>query len=110
MDSTTVVTPQVAPIALTELREPVEKGKPLLEKRLQLLKDVKVSLHIRVGETELTVDQMMALKNGSVVKFARMVNEPMELMLANEVVARGELVAVGDSLGFRITEVSALDA
>lgn len=110
MDSPTAATPPVAPIALTELHEPTGKGKHLLEKRLELLKDVKVSLHIRVGETELTVDELMALKSGSVVKFPRLVNETMELMLANEVVARGEFVAVGDSLGFRITEVSALEA
>jgi flagellar motor switch protein FliN/FliY len=108
--TTSAATNTVAPIALTELQEPQGKGKPLLERRLELLKNVKVALHIRVGETEVTVDELMALKNGSVVKFARLVNEPMELMLDDDVVARGELVAVGDSLGFRVTEVSPLNA
>lgn len=106
MDTTT----SVAPIALNELQEPQGKGKPLLERRLDLLKNVKVALHIRVGETEVTVDELMALKSGSVVKFARLVNEPMELMLDGDVVAHGELVAVGDSLGFRVTEVSQFNA
>lgn len=99
----------VAPIALAELQPPEGSGKPLLERRLELLKNVKVALHIRVGETEVTVDELMALKNGSVVKFARLVNEPMELMLDGDVVARGELVAVNDSLGFKVTEISQLN-
>ena len=98
----------VAPVALSELLEPQGTGKPLLERRLDLLKNVQVKLHIRVGETQVTVDELMALKSGSVVKFSRLVNEPMELMLDGDVVARGELVAVGDSLGFKVTEVSQL--
>lgn len=110
MDMTTpVAETTLAPIALTELHEPQGKGKPLLERRLELLKNVKVGLRIRVAETEVTVDELMSLKDGSVVKFARLVNEPMELMLDGDVVARGELVAVGDSLGFKVTEVSPLN-
>lgn len=100
----------VAPIALTDLAEQEGRGKPLVAQRFDLIKNLKVALHIRVGQSEITVDELMALKDGSIVKFNQLVNEPMELMLDSEVIARGELVAVGDSLGFKVSEVCQLNA
>ena len=99
----------VAPVELAELPQGQGKGKSLIERRMDLIKHIKVSLHVRIGEAELSVSELLALKSGSTVKFDRLVNDPMDLILEGQVVGRGELVAVGDSLGFRLSEVSVVD-
>lgn len=98
----------IAPVALTELRDPQVSGKPLIDRKLELVKNVKVNLQIRLGGAELSVQELLTLKGGSVVKLARHVSEPLELTLDGEIVARGELVALGDELGFKVIEISDL--
>ena len=55
---------------------------------------------------ELEVKKLFDLKSQSVVKLDKSVSEPIDIRLDNNVVARGELVAVDDSFGIRIVEIS----
>lgn len=98
----------VAPVELPELGPSRPAGAPLVERRLELVRHARVALQVRMAGATLTVDELMALKAGSVVELQRPVDEPFELVLEDAVVARGELVAVGDRLGLRLTEVGAL--
>lgn len=97
-----------APIALNELHEPQVSGKPLIDRKFELVKNVKVVLQVRIGDAQLSVQELLALKGGSVVKLACHVSDLVELTLDGATVARGELVALGDELGFKVTEVSDL--
>ena len=71
-----------------------------------LLRDVQVSLEASLGQADMTVAELMALKSGSVVTLASSLAEPVELLLNGTVVARGEIVAVGEHFGVRITEIA----
>jgi len=97
-----------APVELPELDPSRPAGPPLVARKLDLIRNVKVAMQVRVAGAELSVEELMALQAGSVVAFARRVDEPFELVLDDTVVARGEFVAVGDMLGLRVTEVGAL--
>ncbi len=54
----------------------------------------------------MTVEQLMALKQGSVVTLEASLADRVELFLNDALVARGEIVAVGDKFGVRIVEIS----
>lgn len=103
-------TPQAAAVELPPLDDrPASGSAPLLaERKLDLVRNARVALQVRVAGATLSVEALMALKAGSVVAFERDVDEPFELMLDDAVVARGEFVAVGDRLGLRLTEVGTL--
>ncbi|KMM75659.1 hypothetical protein ACP93_10300 [Xanthomonas sp. NCPPB 1128] len=66
---------------------------------------VKVTLVAEVGKAELTIDEVLSLKADNIVTL----NEPSEaivtLLLNGKALARGELLAVGDTLGVRIVEI-----
>ena len=70
-----------------------------------VLRDVQVSLETYLGGAELTVQELLDLKSGSIVKLDLRLNELVELRLQGSVVARGEIVAVGDHFGVRILEI-----
>lgn len=81
------------------------QGKPLLEaaQALPFLGGLKVKLTARIGETELSVADLAALKVGATVALDRLVNHPIDLLAEGHLVAQGTLVAVGDHFGVRIT-------
>ncbi|OHX12059.1 hypothetical protein BI347_00050 [Chromobacterium sphagni] len=88
--------------------KPNEAAPGLLDGRLDLLKDVKVQLDTRLGHCQLSVAALNALKEGEVLTLDRMPGEPVDILLAGKVVARGSLVVAGDYFGVRIEEVAQL--
>jgi len=71
-----------------------------------ILRGVRVSLRASLGDVAMTVEELLALKAGAVLKLDRMLSEPVDLYLNESLVARGEVVAVDDSFALRIVEVA----
>lgn len=107
MNSNETLTPQAQLIGLPELGDAVVSGQALLGANPALLDSVKVGLGVVVGEAETTLGELMALKEGAVLKTGRQVDLPVDVVINGNVVARGQLVAVDDHFGVRITEVAA---
>lgn len=70
-----------------------------------LLKDVGVSLEARLGRSEITVADLTALKAGSVLTLDRSLADHVDLYLNGALIARGEIVAVGEAYGVRIVDI-----
>lgn len=80
--------------------------KPLLDQgNLEIVKNVKVRLEVRVGEAELTIDELINLGKDSVVSLTCSAMAPVDLLLDGKIVARGHLVAADDNFGIQITEL-----
>lgn len=93
-------------IELEELSAQAGEGGSLLQGNMELVKNVKVMLEVRVGDAELTLGELFELKQGSSVQLKQDVSAPVDILLDGRVVARGTLVAVGDNFGVRISEIS----
>lgn len=72
----------------------------------KLIESVEVALDGFLGSARMTVAELSALKEGAVLSLDSALNAPVELRLNGVVVARGELVAVGDKFAVRLTEIS----
>lgn len=72
----------------------------------KLIENVGVELHAFLGAAGMTVAELTALAPGAVVSLDAQLNAPVELKLNGVAVARGELVAVGDKFGVRLTEIA----
>lgn len=97
---------EVDVVELDELHDGKQNGVSIFDGNLDVIRNVKVSLDVYLGSTELDVGELFDLKNNSVVKLDRDVASPVDIRLDNNVVARGELVVVDDNYGIRITEIS----
>lgn len=67
---------------------------------------VKVRLTARLGQVELPIAKLLSLTAGDVLKLEETVEEPIVLLVDGKPVARGELVAVDDCFGIRVTDVA----
>lgn len=90
---------------VSELEEGQKGAPPLLSGKLDIVKNVKVKLEVRIGEAELTVDELMGLSKGAVVTLTKSLNSPIELLLDGNLIAYGTLVAADESFGIQITEL-----
>ena len=71
-----------------------------------LIGGVTVTLEARLGEAVMTISELTALRAGSVVTLETGLADQAELFLDGTLVARGEIVAVGDMFGIRIAELA----
>lgn len=69
------------------------------------LADIKVRLSVEVGNVSMTVSEIMALREGSVVELDRQVDQLIDINVNGTLVARGEVVPVKNKFGVRIAEV-----
>jgi flagellar motor switch protein FliN len=74
-------------------------------RRLELLLDVPLELSVEMGRTRMSIQELLALGPGSVVELDKVAGEPLDIMINDRLVARGEAVVVNDKFGIRITDI-----
>ena len=100
-------------MALGESGEQVKTGKSKLGRKalpsvdLSVFSDVEVELTATLGRGSMTVGGLSALEEGDAIALDTPLNGMVDLSLNSRIVARGEIVAVGDQFGVRITEIIA---
>jgi flagellar motor switch protein FliN/FliY len=90
-------------IELSDVQPAPGSGAAVVHDRLAALKSVKVRVSVLAGHAETTIAQLLELKNGAVLALDRSLGAGFSLVLEDRVIAVGELVAVGDQFGLRIT-------
>lgn len=77
--------------------------------KIEFLQDVPLRLSAEIGQTVLSVREILNLVVGSVVEFTKVVGEPMDITVSGRLMARGEIVVVNERYGVRISEVTRPD-
>jgi flagellar motor switch protein FliN len=74
---------------------------------LELLLDVELEASLRFGAREMPLGEILDLGPGDVVELDRNVADPVDLIVGDKIVARGEVVLINGNFGLRVTEVAA---
>lgn len=80
-------------------------GTPAQSRRLDLLLDVPLELSVELGRTRMSIQELLSLGPGSVIELDKVAGEPLDILVNNRLVARGEAVVVNDKFGIRITDI-----
>jgi flagellar motor switch protein FliN/FliY len=67
--------------------------------------DTPLKLEIQLGQTRLTIRELLDLEPGSLVELKKSAGEPMDVLCKDRVLLRGEVTVLEDSLGLRVTEI-----
>ena len=73
--------------------------------KLKILESIEVALSIEVGRTEMTIKDLLLLNEGSVVELDRLAGEPLDILVNGAIIAKGEVVMVGERYGVRFTDI-----
>jgi flagellar motor switch protein FliN/FliY len=74
---------------------------------LDLLRSVPLDVSAQIGSARLSFAQLLELGEGAVVELDRAVGAPIDVLVGGTPIARGEIVAVGERFGVRISEIVA---
>lgn len=76
-----------------------------LPANLDMFLDVPVSVTVQLGSCQLSMREVLQLNPGSVVQLDKLADAPVEVLLNDKLVARGEVVVVENKFGIKITEM-----
>lgn len=77
----------------------------MAQTNLEMLMEVSLQLSVELGQTQMSVRQVLDLQQGSVVELNRQAGDAVDIFVNNHIFARGEVVVVDDKFGVRITEL-----
>ncbi|MDE1178388.1 MAG: flagellar motor switch protein FliN [Edaphobacter sp.] len=75
--------------------------------RIDMLNDIDLDATLRFGSREMTLEEVLNLGPGSVIELDRHISEPVDLVVGDRIVARGEVVVMSGNFALRVTEVAA---
>lgn len=99
---------------------PVDDSQPIVQKaafdnlkpegqpetqNLDLLMDVTLPISIELGRTSMAIENILNLSPGSVVELDKLAGEPVDLLVNNKLLAKGEVVVIDENFGVRITSM-----
>ena len=73
---------------------------------LRVLENIDVKLTVEVGSAELKIKELLRLNEGSVIELDRLAGDPLDILINGTMIAKGEVVMVGEKFGIRFTEVA----
>jgi flagellar motor switch protein FliN/FliY len=100
-----------ARIAPTHERAHLEELEPSQRKQregspdLDVILDIPVRISMEVGNTEITIRNLLQLNQGSVIELDRLAGEPLDVLVNGTLIAHGEVVVVNERFGIRMTDV-----
>lgn len=93
----------VRPIQLTSFDEEGEEEGA--ESNLDLILDVPLHVTVELGRCRKTIQEILELNIGSIITLDRLAGEPVDVLVNNKQIARGEVIVIEENYGIRITEI-----
>src|SRR5579864_4886128 len=75
------------------------------QQNLDLLMNVSLQITAELGKCKMPVSEILKLGTGSIVELDRLAGGPVDLLVNDKLVARGEVVAIDENFGVRVTEL-----
>ncbi|MEJ6672418.1 MAG: flagellar motor switch protein FliN [Alphaproteobacteria bacterium] len=72
---------------------------------LRVLENIEVQLSVEVGNTEIKIRDLLRLNEGSVIELDRLAGDSLDILVNGTMIAKGEIVMVGERFGVRFTEI-----
>jgi flagellar motor switch protein FliN/FliY len=94
--------PAAAPDAATGAANAPSK---VTAENLRVLENVEVQMTVEVGNTEIKIRDLLRLNEGAVIELDRLAGDPLDILVNGTMIAKGEIVMVGERFGVRFTEI-----
>ncbi|MDD5660186.1 MAG: flagellar motor switch protein FliN [Actinomycetota bacterium] len=72
----------------------------------EILKDVPLKLVVELGRTVLKISDFMELGIGSIIELDKLYGDPVDILVNNKLIGKGEVVVIDEDFAIRITEIN----
>ena len=87
------------------IEEPASNDGEAPMRSLDFILDLPLKVSVELGRTKMLVNELLQLAQGSIIELEKMAGDPLEIMVNEKLVARGEVVSVNDKFGIRVTDI-----
>lgn len=92
------------PAAMERQPERQAAGQSLSSDMHRIL-DIPLMVTVELGRTKMLINDLLQLGQGSVIELSKLVGEPLDFLVNEKAVAKGEVVVVNEKFGIRVTEI-----
>jgi flagellar motor switch protein FliN/FliY len=93
----------VQPVQFSGFSEPgYAQGEP---GNLDLLLDIPLKVTVELGRTQRTIKSILELTQGSIIELDKLAGEPVDILVNNKLIAKGEVVVIDENFGVRVTDI-----
>ncbi len=92
-------------IMVEEPRKTTTNMTPEELSNIELIKDVKLPIRVRIGSKKMLLKDVLSMDIGSVIELDQLANDPLEILVGDKVIAMGEVVIVDGNFGVQIGEI-----
>ncbi|MBC7690443.1 MAG: flagellar motor switch protein FliN [Methylotenera sp.] len=72
---------------------------------LDFILDVPLKVTVELGRSKMAIREILQLAQGSVIELSKFAGEPLEVLVNDKLIARGEVVVVNEKFGIRLTDI-----
>lgn len=72
---------------------------------LDFILDIPMEVAVELGRTRMLISDLLQLGQGSVIELSKLAGEPLEVLVNQKLIARGEVVVVNEKFGIRLTDI-----
>jgi flagellar motor switch protein FliN/FliY len=99
------VAKEAAEVKTAQFSTVQDAGKSAGQRGLDFILDIPLKVTVELGRTRMLVNDLLRLGQGSVIELAKLAGEPLEVLVNQKLVARGEVVVVNEKFGVRLTDI-----
>ena len=97
-----LVTEHITNQQLSESKNVSTNEKP---RDIEFILDVPLLITVELGRTKMLIKDLLKLTHGSVVELDKVAGEPVEILVNDKLIAKGEVVVVNEKFGVRLTDI-----
>ena len=94
--------PNVQGVQLPELQPSMSAGE---QRNIGLLMDVSMELTVELGRTKWKIKDILGIGEGTIIELDKLAGEKVDILVNNNLIARGEVVVIDENFGVRVTEI-----
>lgn len=87
------------------IAEAADEEQEIDNRSLDLILDIPLTVTVELGRCKMLINDLLQLGQGSVIELTKLVGEPLEVLINQKLVARGEVVVVNEKFGIRLTDI-----
>jgi len=72
---------------------------------LDFILDIPLKVTVELGRSKMAIREILQLAQGSVIELSKFAGEPLEVLVNDKLIARGEVVVVNEKFGIRLTDI-----
>lgn len=76
-----------------------------VKEQISLIQDVPLEVVVELGRTNKSIKEILEFSPGVVIELNKMAGEPIDILINNKFIAKGEVVVIDENFGIRITEI-----